>query len=320
MGKKYLNKTVNWNKLEGSKLMVVDVSAVMRTNQIYLDTPDNRLSGVYNPRTAKYKKPLYIELEDEIFNTSAMFGLLRIFKTFQLTNNVVFCFDSVKNLRKDIDKNYKGNRVKQGSEYYDQVNTLFKMFERSGFSALMIDGFEADDLVSHTVEKYVDDYDHIGVLTNDRDLTHLVRDNVYWLNVLRTKGDIHRYNYEEMQKIPYNTIILKKALVGDASDNFKGVKGFGDKSFDKLFLNELKGKEGYVYKNELDIIEKLNLSQDKINQAKASYNLAKPYDYLLKAKDVEFDVEADIKWNVFKLFLKKFQMKSILDYIESVGL
>lgn len=315
---KYLNKSVNWNKLEGSKLLVVDVSAVMRTNQVYLDTPDNRLSGVYNPKTAKYKKQLYIELEDEIFNTSAMFGLLRIFKTFELTNNVVFCFDSVKNLRKDIDKNYKGNRVKVGSEYYDQLNTLYKMLERSGFTAIMEEGLEADDLISYVVEDNEDDFDHIGVLTNDKDLTHLVRENVYWLNVLRTKGDIHLYNYEDKLGIPYNSIILYKSLVGDTSDYYKGVKGFGKKSFEKLFDLELKGKEEYIYKNELEIIEKLNLTQDKINQAKLSYNLAKPYDYLVKAKGLEVDVNADIKWNVFKLFLKKFEMKSIIDYIESI--
>ena len=206
---KYLNKTkVEWNKLKGDKLMVVDVSAVMRTNQVYLNTPDNIIKGLYNPHKKFQQKQLYTVIDDEFFNTSAMYGLLRIFRMFELTSNVIFCFDSVKNLRKDIDKNYKGNRVKQGNEYYDQVNTIYKMLESVGFRVCLVDGYEGDDLINYVVEENYDDYDHVGILTNDKDLTHLVRDNVYWLNCRRTKGDIHLGNYEDMLGIPYNSIIL----------------------------------------------------------------------------------------------------------------
>lgn len=317
---KYLNKKeVVWNKLEGDKLLVVDVSAVMRTNHVYFDTPENRLSGLYVPN--KYRKELSIVLEDEDgyeekFNTSAMYGLLRLFNQFELDTNVIFCFDSVYNLRKEIDKNYKGNRVKQGNEYYDQVNTVFKILEKSNFTVLMEEGLEADDLINTVVLNNKDDYDHIGVLTNDRDLTHLVDDNVYWLNCIRSRGDIHKGNYEEMLGIPYNTIILYKTLVGDSSDNIKGVKGFGKKTFDKL-VEDLESSNldfSTIKGEELTIVEYLGLEGDRESEARNSYNLVKP----MYAEITNCYETIDVDWNIFKGFLRKYKMNSILKYIDTI--
>lgn len=316
---KYLNKTrVEWNKLEGDKLMVVDVSAVMRTNQVYLNTPDNIIKGLYNPNARFQKKELYTIIEDEFFNTSAMFGLLRIFQTFNLTSNVIFCFDSVKNLRKEIDSNYKGNRVKQGNEYYDQVNTLYKMLESVGFNVCLQDGYESDDLIAYVVEQNKDDYDHISILTNDKDLTHLVEDNVYWLNCRRTKGDIHKGNYEDMLGIPYNTITLFKALVGDSSDNFKGVKGFGKARYKKLLDTELKDYNlETVRGNEKGIIYNLNtLNTEQKKDAFRCLSLALPIPV-----KTQFDCSEneDIDWLKMKVFLEMFEMKSIIKYIDSIN-
>lgn len=316
---KYLNKTrVEWNKLEGDKLMVVDVSAVMRTNQVYLNTPNNIIAGLYNPNARYQKKELYTIIDDEYFNTSAMYGLLRIFKLFNLTSNVIFCFDSVKNLRKDIDKNYKGNRVRQGNEYYDQVNSVYKMLESVGYNVCLREGYESDDLIDYVVKYNKEDYDHIGILTNDKDLTHLVDDNVYWLNCLRTKGDIHKGNYEDMLGIPYNTITLYKALVGDSSDNFKGVKGFGKVSYKKLIENELKNYNlAEIRGNEEKVIYNLTtLNAEQKKEAFRCLKLAQPLEY--KGK-LECSENEDIDWGKMKVFLGMFEMKSIIEYIDSLN-
>lgn len=305
----FKSKKVEWLKLEGNKLLVIDVSAVMRSNMKYLDTPQNRIQGLYKEGN---KKVLSWVVDGEKFNTSALYGILRLFKTFNIHDNVVFCFDSVKNLRKDIDKNYKRSRVKQGNEYYDQVNSFYKMLQLSGFTCLMEEGYEGDDLINKVVKDNYNKYDYIGVVSNDKDLTHLIDDKVFWLNALRTKGDIHRWNYEKELKVPYNTIILYKALVGDMSDEYKGVDGFGDKSFSKLVSGL---KLPYERGIEENLIKNIGFNSLEESQALKSLKLAQPLMI-----DKKFNVSKDIDWFMFYEFCGKFGVKSIQKYVENEGL
>lgn len=293
------------------KLLVVDVSAVMRTNMVYRDTPENRLAGLYHPIRHRNKQALSIIYDNEEMNTSAMYGLLRIFKTFQLEHNVVFCFDSPTNLRKTINENYKNNRVKQNDEYFDQVNTMYKLLELSRFPVMMVEGLEADDCIYHVVRRYKDDYKHIGILTNDKDLTHLVDETVSWYNVIRTRGDIHFSNYEEVLGIPYNTIVFYKSLVGDNSDNIKGAHGVGKKRFEKI-MSTLDPKD--VHLNEYDLIGQVGLTDTQVEQARDSLMLVIPRDH---NEAINYEIDDDIHWRLFRRFLERFEMMSIVRYVDT---
>lgn len=76
-------------KLKGTKLFVVDVSAMMRTNYVKLSTGSGE--DVFNGYSNKFKKrELSWEVDGEIFNTSALYGLLRIFRC--MVSITITCF------------------------------------------------------------------------------------------------------------------------------------------------------------------------------------------------------------------------------------
>ncbi|MCH4866704.1 hypothetical protein [Bacillus sp. 1006-3] len=287
-------------------LLIVDVSAVMRSNFIKLQSEGEAL---FKGKFAR--QPLSYEVNGEEMNTSAMYGLFRLFSTFGLDHDYVFCFDTPNNLLKKIDENYKANRVKMGSEYFDQVNTCYKILEESGYRVLAESGFEADHMVHQAVDDNYKFYDVIGVITNDHDLSCLVDEKVSWLNVLKTRPDITIDNYPEINKCPYNSILLKKATVGDKSDNIAGIRNFGEKKFFKFIDEEgLYGTD--IYGNEEDIIKNaVTLTDDQKEQALAALDLIYPYEVSVDAR-----AKTEINKMVIKVFLKKYGMNSLVKLFE----
>src|SRR5699024_5141464 len=148
-----------------------------------------------------------------------------------------------------------------GNYYFDQVNTAKKLLEEVGFTVLYRNLKEADDCIVEAVHQNYEYYDKIGIFTNDHDLSHLVDEKVSWLNVKKTYADIHMDNYFQQNKCPYNSILLKKALVGDRVANIKGAQGVGEKKFFKFIEHEgIYGED--VRSKEQEIIENTTILND----------------------------------------------------------
>lgn len=286
-------------------LMVVDVSAVMRTKFIEnLSYAEAKFKYGNRP----YRKPLTYEVDGEEMNTSAMYGLFQLFQMYGTDKDYIFCFDAPNNLLKEIDKNYKKNRVKMGDEYFDQVNTAYKILEESGFTVMAYEGYEGDHFVHEAVEYNYDKYEHIGVITNDHDMSALVDEKVVCINTLKKNTDITMENYSLVLGCPYNAIYLKKCLVGDKSDGIAGVYRFGEVKFQNfLEEEELYGED--IYTNEREIIEDAySLTDVQKAEALEALELIYPLDVsgIVSAK-----VKTDINVRVFRAFLKKYGMASI---------
>lgn len=247
-------------------LVVVDVSAVMRTNYVPLDQ-----TGVKFP-----KRTLSHPVNGKDFNTSALYGLLRLFSRYGLGVDYIFCFDSYINDLKTYDGTYKAGRVIPTNEYFDQLNVLRDTMIACRFNVALVEGFEADHMVHVAIQQTHQDYDRILVITNDIDLASTVNDKVIWVNTLQKKSDICIDNYEEIAKCPYNTILLKKALVGDVSDNIKGVAGFGAKSFNKFLEIECIDTMAVAGNEKAIIVNAVTLNEDKKRQALHSLHLVYP--------------------------------------------
>lgn len=287
-----------------SKLIIADVSAIMRTNYVSLDDR----SG--------YRRVLSYEVDGEVVNTSAMYGLYRsTIGRFGLTDDVdyVFAFDTPNNLLKQVDKNYKGNRVKWNDDYFSQVNTVYKNLQEVGFSALAEAGYEADHIIHKVVADNKDFYDEVLVVTNDKDLSSLVSENVRWVATIQKRGEITMENYEEELACPYNSILLKKCLVGDKSDNIKGIYRFGQKAFDK-FMEENVEKGFNVRGHEVEVINNSNLDEDKKAQALLASELVLPLEVSVNSTPASSDL---INKSLFKEILNKFGMKSISNKIKT---
>jgi DNA polymerase-1 len=303
-------------KLKGSKLYIIDVSSVMRSNYVKLseeqpvDAPQNYYSN--NKFNKFQKKELSWLVDGEKVNTSSLYGLLRLFSTYGFNDHFIFCFDTPKNFRRDESEEYKQGRQKAEDDYFVQVNIARDLLTNVGFTTHSVDGYEADDFVVESVNKNKEFFDHIFVVSNDFDMAQNVDENVYFKNVIKTRGDINKSNYEEMLKCPYNSILLYKAMVGDPSDKIKGIKGFGPKAFYKFIEDE------NIY-NDLHIIRKqrkeYNILKDSVflddeqrKQALKSLSMIVPrfpkeYDNWSPKQRIDKDM--------LELYLEKYGMKSI---------
>lgn len=289
-------------------LLVVDVSAVMRTKHLPLFSEQDRM---FNPRL-RYARKLSYEVDGEEVNTSAIFGLMQLFQMYGVDNDYIFCFDAPNNLLKTINKNYKNNRVKMGDEYYDQVNTVYKWLTEVGYRTMFLEGYEGDHHIHKAVRDNLDDYDNIGVITNDKDLSSLVTDKVVWIDTLKKRPDITVDNYPLVVGCPYNMVNLYKATVGDTSDNIKGIYRFGDKRFMKMIDEDgIYPLGADVLGREEELIRESNfLNDEQKNQALESLKLVLPLEVpdTVKSKAVPSDM-VDIFGH--KMYLQKFGIKSI---------
>ena len=89
-----------------SKLVIVDVSALMRTH--------------YRPEGVRGS--LSIDLGDSTLTTSHIYGLFRLFKEYGKQSDYVFCYDTPINYLKESNPDYKKGRVKVADDYFVGYN------------------------------------------------------------------------------------------------------------------------------------------------------------------------------------------------------
>lgn len=183
-------------------------------------------------------------------------------------NHVYIMFDGDQSgqLRYDIYKDYKANRDKNynGSEYDKAINDyckkvlkysknnseknkiededanfqrqreiLFKCFEELFCRQLIFDYVEGDDLIAYYC-KHKKPNEKIVIVSGDRDLTQLIADDIC-VYVTQLKKYITPQNHIQYIGYTHENVMLKKVICGDVSDNIKGIKGLGEKTFFELF-------------------------------------------------------------------------------------
>lgn len=92
---------------------------------------------------------------------------------------------------------------------------------------------EADDLIGYYVA-HKRDNEKIVIETNDMDMTQLISDTVIVYRSMK-KSFVNSRNYLDEIGIDYRNILLKKTIIGDTSDNIKGIKGVGEPTLMKNF-------------------------------------------------------------------------------------
>ncbi|RME57756.1 hypothetical protein D6779_07955 [Candidatus Parcubacteria bacterium] len=137
--------------------------------------------------------------------------------------------------RKEQYEEYKAHRPQASDDLVTQLVEARELFRQIGVRIFEKAGFEADDLIASFVEKFRGRKDlAIVILTGDLDALQLVEDRKVMVYLPR-RGvrDMAVYDaqaVEDRYGIPPSLIPDFKALVGDASDNIKGVPGVGPKT------------------------------------------------------------------------------------------
>ncbi|PCJ21235.1 MAG: DNA polymerase I [Candidatus Cloacimonadota bacterium] len=197
--------------------------------------------------------------------TSALYGYLRVFFQLQAQFNpdyICFTFDKSRDtFRRKLYKPYKAHRKETDPDLKEQLPFAPELIESMGFKTIMMDDYEADDLLGSIAHQFCDkDPDLRAVLiTGDTDSFQLVTEQIHvgYTSSKNKKGvdiyDIKAVN-EKYDGLPPKKLIQVKALQGDTADNIPGVKGVGAKTAIKLIkeyqtlenlydhVDEIKGK------------------------------------------------------------------------------
>mmetsp|Transcript_20406 Transcript_20406/g.65738 ORF Transcript_20406/g.65738 Transcript_20406/m.65738 type:complete len:327 (-) Transcript_20406:743-1723(-) len=145
---------------------------------------------------------------------------------------VVFVVDGpAKTWRSDLDPNYKATRSRMPDDLRTQIEDTQDAARAFGARVLEVPGHEADDVIATLAVKHAED--GVDVWSTDKDLLQLLAvDGVRILDkdgVASTADDVARsFGVAPSQIADY------LAMVGDTSDNVKGIKGIGPKTAAKF--------------------------------------------------------------------------------------
>lgn len=179
---------------------------------------------------------LSFKLGDKMVNSTVIFPTLKkIVDTMYYTENADFLmsFDTSPHAMKHI-YNKELEQIFSGySERYNQLVALRNTFKQSGFKILEKEGVESYSLISKAVHDNYEYYEKIFIFTKDKMLYNLVDDKVTLL-LSGSKFDLTRENYESELGVPYNLYNLKLITLGDKSLKLEGIKGIGNRTFEKM--------------------------------------------------------------------------------------
>ena len=186
------------------------------------------------------------------FPTNALFGFTNMINKIleeEKPTHIIVAFDKGKTFRHEKYKDYKAGRIEMPDELRQQFPIAKQLLTNMGITYYEIENYEADDIIGTFSKFCEEDSEFTGtIISSDKDLLQLITKTVN-MKLLKPK-DYIRYTEEtfkeEWQIEPINIIDLK-ALMGDPSDNIKGVKGIGEKTALKL-LTTYKSLDG-IYEN-----------------------------------------------------------------------
>jgi DNA polymerase-1 len=175
------------------------------------------------------------------FPTSALYGfcsvVIKVLRE-QRPKAMSFAVDApVRTFRSERYAEYKAGRQKAPSELVLQLDRLDELLDSFGVPAFCVPGFEADDVLATLTRRLSAERTSSLVVSGDRDLLQVVGDLARVLFMGRRGKDAVLYDtaaVEERFGVPPAKLPAFVALVGDASDNLRGVPGIGPKTAAEL--------------------------------------------------------------------------------------
>ncbi|WP_066270189.1 5'-3' exonuclease [Bacillus acidicola] len=151
--------------------------------------------------------------------------------------HVMVCWDmGSKTFRNELFEGYKSNREAPPIELIPQFDFVKEVVDACEIQNIGIAGFEADDCIG-TIAKAVHRDINVIIVTGDRDLLQLLDEQIEVRILQKGFGNYKSYTHdlfiEELGVTPKQFIDVK-ALMGDTSDGYPGVKGIGEKTALKL--------------------------------------------------------------------------------------
>lgn len=208
-------------------------------------------------------------------HTNALYGfhnmIQNVLKSEEPTH-VLVAFDAGNTtFRTEYYPEYKAGRSKTPGEFTEQMPYLRDLLNGFGIKHYELVNYEADDIIGTLSVKVDPEEFDVVVISGDRDLTQLAKENVRVDITKKGVSDLKPYTVESIKEemgITPLQIIDMKGLAGDSSDNIPGVTKIGEKTALKL-LEEYGSVEG-VYEN-IDAMKKSKRKENLINEKEIAF-------------------------------------------------
>ncbi len=225
--------------------------------------------------------------------TNAVFGftsmLINLMRDEEPTH-VAVAFDvSRKTFRSETYAGYKAGRSETPDDFRGQVTLIREVLDALRIPSMMVEGFEADDVIATVTTRAAAAGMDVLICTGDRDALQLVNEHVTVLYPKRGVSEMTRFTPDEVQA-KYNLSPQQypdyAALRGDPSDNLPGIPGVGEKTAAK-WIRE--------YGSLRDLIDRVDTVKGKVGDALrehvASVELNRRLTELVR--DVELDISLE---------------------------
>lgn len=278
-------------------------------------------SLVYRAYWATYKMLDYFKKNNLVpTNAVNLFtkSILNLFKDKQYDYGFI-AFDHARHtFRSQMLDKYKANRKPMPDDLRTQLPMIFKMLETIGISFCSKEGYEADDLIGSFCKIMNDKQIIIDVFSSDRDMLQLVNDlttvNLFKVGV----SQVITYNLSNFKQLYYGLtpkqIIDYKAIVGDGSDNFPGIKGIGPKAAIKLLIKYDTLDNIYANLNNLSLKQKQQFENNK-DMAYLCYKIATINKSLFSENDLDYFRKKPFNKEKFISLVNEYKIPSLLNKI-----
>lgn len=160
--------------------------------------------------------------------------------------------NSLKN-RLELYPEYKQQRLQKSPLVFSGRTVIQEYHKQINMKDFRVPFLEADDVIYALSHIYQDTKDKNVILSSDQDFLQIVQEGL-------VKG-VYSYKDKKYLKVPEYDIVSYKCIVGDSSDNIKGISGIGEKRFKKMYEENLfTEKEKNIIENLRDVISLKNYS------------------------------------------------------------
>ena len=159
--------------------------------------------------------------------------LLKLFENHRPTHVLIACDSKGPSFRHEIDPKYKANRSEPPEELIIQFDLITQLLEKMNLPCLVLDRYEADDLIGSACIQWQGQFDEIFIASSDKDLMQFVNEKTKILDTMKDKIYDREGVFTKMGVWP-EQIVDYLSMLGDSSDNIPGMKGIGAKGAAQL--------------------------------------------------------------------------------------
>jgi DNA polymerase-1 len=222
--------------------------------------------------------------------------------------------------RHELHEDYKGTRQKAPDELYAQIPRIHEMVKAFDMPIYSKEGFEADDMMGTLAKEAEAMGMEVYLVTGDMDAMQMITPNIrvaYPHKGYREPIIYDRQRVKEKYGIEPEQVVDYKALMGDSSDNIKGVEGIGPKGALNL-LTKYKTLDGiYEHLDEIQgsIHEKLEQGKEDAYFSQKMARIVTDVPNGFKTEDTDL---MSLDYLGLDRFFEEMEMKSLRNRLKRI--